>query len=335
MFGLFYLGFLTFSNGQGGGRSSFDFMNLPASARLGALGGYNVSLIERDANLLFANPGLLSENWHNHLAVNYLSYYADVSLSSVAYARDFEKHGVWAVGLQYLDLGDFRKMDDTGMDLGEFRAQEYFFVVGRSHRSGNFQMGTSIKYATSSIDIYTAHAILIDIGGVFIHPEKEFTIGLAIKNFGFLLSDYTDTERQRLPFDIQAGTTIKPDHMPFRFSLTAHHLTQPNLLYNDNSDENGNNNDTPGVIDRVLSHVNVGSEILISNNFNVRFGYNHQISKELGLTSGSKGSGFSYGFMVRVKAFDFSFTRATYHASGGRNFFSLQSNLNTLFTKDN
>jgi hypothetical protein len=326
---------LNFSFGQGGGRSSFDFMNLPSSARLGAMGGYNVSLIERDVNLLFSSPGLISEKWHNHAAFNYLSYYAGVSLSSVAYARNMERHGVWAIGFQYLDLGQFQRRDDTGLDLGEFSANEYFLVVGRSHKSGNFQTGASFKYSNSTIDIYTAHALLFDIGGVFIHPEQEFTLGLAIKNFGFILSDYTEESEQRVPFDVQLGITIKPEYMPFRFSLTAHHLAYPNVLYDDETFEQGNNYDRPGVIDKVLSHINVGSEILISKNFNIRAGYNHLISKELGLMSGSKGSGFSYGFMLGVKAFEFSFGRATYHASGGMNFFSLQSNFDTLFTKDN
>jgi hypothetical protein len=332
--GIAWLCGLNFSYGQGGGRSAFDFMNLPSSARLGATGGYNVSLIDKDVNLLFANPGLITEQWHNHVAFNYLSYYADVSLSSVAYAMKTNKHGMWAVGLQYLDLGVFNKTDDTGLDLGEFGAHEYFFVLGRSHRSGNFQLGASFKYSNSTIDVYTAHAFLFDIGGVFIHPEKEFTIGLAIKNFGILIRDYTENGDQQLPFDIQLGATIKPEYMPFRFSLTAHHLAYPNVLYDDDINEDENNNDRPGVIDKVMSHINIGTEILINKNFNVRLGYNHMINQELGLVSGAKGSGFSYGFMLRVKAFEFSFGRATYHASGGRNFFSLQSNLNTLFIKD-
>jgi hypothetical protein len=310
-------------------------MNLPPSARLGAMGGANVSLNDRDVNMLFSNPAIISKNWHNHAAFNYLSYYADVSLTSIAYSRDMQQHGVWAAGLQYLDLGEFRKMDDTGLDLGHFNASEYYLVLGRSHKAGNFQSGASIKYSNSTIDAYSAQALLFDIGSVFIHPEQEFTVGLAVKNFGVLIRDYSDRGGQNLPFDVQLGMTIKPEHMPFRFSLTARHLANPNMLYDDDTKDNGNNNDRPGVVDKVLGHLNLAAEILVSSNFNLIGGYNHMTNRELGLSGGSKGSGFSYGFLLRVRAFDFSFARAIYHSSGGRNFFSLQSNINSLFKKDN
>ncbi len=324
--------FLSF--GQGGGRSSFDFMNLPSNARLGATGGYNVSANVQDINMIFSNPALISDDWHNHAAFNYLSYHAGISLSSVAYARDFEKYGTWVIGLQYLDLGDFSRTDDTGMDLGEFNAQEYYVVVGRSHQSGNFQLGANLKYANSSIERYTAHAILLDIGGVFIHPEQQLTVGLVLKNFGFLISNYTEESDKNLPFDVQLGMTIKPEHMPFRFTLTAHHLSRPNILYDD-PNPGINNFDRPGVVDKVLGHLVLGTEVLISKNFNLRAGYNHMVNQELRITSGSKGSGFSYGFMVKIKMFEFAFSRATYHTSGGRNFFSIQSNLNSFLVKKN
>jgi hypothetical protein len=309
-------------------------MNMPSSARLGAMGGANVSLNEKDANMLFSNPALISGEWHNHLAFNYLSYYADVSLSSIVYSREFERYGSWALGLQYLDLGEFRKRDDAGMDLGYFKAMEYFLVLGRSHKAGNFQTGASIKYCNSSIDVYSAHALMFDIGSVFIHPEQEFTVGLAVKNFGFLIRDYTEDGNQNLPFDVQVGSTLKPEHMPLRFSLTVRHLANPKVPYDDRTTDNGNNNAKLGVIDKVLSHVNVATEILVSKNFNIMAGYNHMTHREMGLMGGAKGSGFSYGFLLRVKSFDFSFARAIYHASGGRNFFSLQSNMNTLFKRE-
>lgn len=321
--------------GQIGGQSAFNFLKMPSNARVSALGGMNVSLVEEDVNLLFSNPGLIGEDWDNHAAVNFVPYYADVSLSSVAYAKEIADRGVWAVGLQYLNLGQLEARDESGGELGDFNAREYFFVLGRSHKIGPFQIGSGLKWAFSSMGMYHAHALMIDIGGVFIHPEQEFTVGLAIRNLGLVLGDYTETSGSSLPFDVQLGVTIKPEHMPVRFSLTGHHLANYRLPYDSEENLPGLNNDRPGTVDKILSHINAGAELLISKNFNIRGGYNHLINSELSLAELSRGTGLSYGFMFRIKAFEFSFSRAIYHVSGGTSFFSLQSDLNSIFSKEN
>lgn len=290
-------------------------------------------MFEEDANLLFSNPALIFAGWDNQAAVNFINYYADVSLGSAAYAKDLAGRGTWALGLQYYDLGEFVKRDATGNDLGEFGGSQYFIVLGSSRQSGNFRMGVSLKYAHSAIDTWSAGAVMVDIGGIFIHPEQDLTVGLIIKNLGLVLDDYTVDSKSRLPLDIQLGATIKPEHMPFRFSLSARRLNQSSILYDDGS--LAANNESPGIVDKILSHVVVGAEAILSKNFNIRGGYNHLTNNEMRLTDGSKGAGFSFGFMLKVRGFEFAFSRAIQHAGEGSSFFSLQSDLNSFFKKDN
>lgn len=319
------------SFGQRPGDGPFDFLNVSSNARVGGLGGVNVSIMDDDVNLLFSNPGLISTSWDHLAAVNYINYYADISLGSAVYSRDFGNNGTWAIGLQYMDLGEFVKRDVTGDELGDFKGSEYFIVIGRSHRVGAFQMGAALKYANSTIDAWSAGAVALDIGGVFIHPVQDLTVGLLIKNIGFIVDDFTPESRSVLPFDVQVGASIKPEHMPFRFSITAANLSKPEVLYNNRP---GANNESPGMVDKALSHMTISVEALVSRNFNLRGGYNHLTNKEMRLISGSKGAGFSFGFMLKVKAFEFSFSRALQHAGEGSSFFSLQSATNTFFTKD-
>src|SRR5690606_14151052 len=80
-------------------------------------------------------------------------------------------------------------------------------------------------------------------------------------------------------------------------------------------------------------HMVIGAEVLLSKNFHARLGYNALIRRELRLESKSGGAGLSWGLMLRVKKFEFSFTRAYYHVKGGTSYISLVVNTSDLFTK--
>ena len=64
---------------QKGGESTYSFLGLTNAARVAALGGEVVSLLDDDINLVFHNPGLLTSGMHNHLNLNYVNYFAGVN----------------------------------------------------------------------------------------------------------------------------------------------------------------------------------------------------------------------------------------------------------------
>jgi hypothetical protein len=148
---------------------------------------------------------------------------------------------------------------------------------------------------------------------------------------GILLSDYSETSVGSLPLDVQVGVTFKPEFMPFRFTFTAYNLNRENTAYFDKNitDED----DSPGQVDKIFRHINVGTEVVLSKNFNIRLGYNHLLRKELRLRETSGGAGFNFGFMVRVNAFELAYTNATYHTNGGRSFITITTNLNRVLKK--
>ena len=72
---------------------------------------------------------------------------------------------------------------------------------------------------------FATRSVMPDLGGVFIHPDQELSIGLVIKNRRFPLNEYSETSSTTLPFDVEADINFKPQHMPVQFSVTACHLT--------------------------------------------------------------------------------------------------------------
>lgn len=328
MLGIVLIALSEASWAQMGGRSSFEFLSLPTHARLGAIGGVNVSHADRDPNFFFSNPALVSDSLSGWASVGYLFYVADVGQATFAYTHTFEKLGTFSFGVQHVNYGDIEGFDETGISLGNFRSGETALVISKSHQISAFRLGINLKGVFSNLAGYRSSALLFDVGGLFIHPEQDLTVGLTIRNVGFVLQQYTSTENSTLPFDVQAGVTFKPEHMPVRFSFTAHKLTQPGKVYNDPNDE-----EQLKTLNKVLGHINFGAEILVHRNINVLAGYNFLRQYELRTDGGGGGSGFTFGIAAKIRAFDLVISQSRYSVGNANYAVTLCADLNNMILK--
>ncbi|MGI9542663.1 MAG: type IX secretion system protein PorQ [Cyclobacteriaceae bacterium] len=335
VFCLFLLG-LQFCNpvwAQVGGQKSLNFLNLPTNARTAALGGVLVSASEFDGNLFLSNPALLDSSMTQHASLNYLSYFADINYGTLTYIKYLPKYGTWGVGFQYLNYGKFDSYDPSGAPLGEFRSSDFAITIGHSHNVGPFTLGANLKWVGSQLSSYQAHGLLFDLGGIYSHPNKELNVGLVFKNFGFLITDYTETSTSEVPFDVQLGLTFKPEFMPFRFSLTAYNIAANGDDFLDPRGDGLHPIESAQGLDKMFRRLALGTEVLMSKNVNLRVGYNHLIRQELRLQQTSGGAGFSFGFLIKVKAFEMAYSRALYHVAGGTNYITLTSDLSKFMNK--
>ena len=312
---------------QLGGKKSFEFLNVPNNARLAALGGINVSLADRDVNSMFSNPTLVGDTLTGFASASYQFYVADVGQTTAAYAHKFRKIGTLTFGVQYLNYGQIKSYDATGADIGTYRSGESALVVSKSHQISNFRFGVALKMAFSSIAGYRANALMMDIGGLFVHPQQDFTVGLTIKNVGFVMSDYSETSTSRLPFDVRIGATLKPEHMPLRFSLAAYNLTD---RYDSNEPSDG---DEAGSVTKIFRHINFGAEVLLHRNFNLMVGYNYLVHQELKLENAGGIAGISFGFSATIRSFEFVFSRSAYMVGNAGYTFTISKNIETLLSR--
>jgi hypothetical protein len=247
----------------------------------------------------------------------------------LSYAHDFKKAGIIGIGIQHLGYGTIQGYDATGMETEKYNAGETALMITRSSKAGNFRVGATLKGIFSNVAGYSANALAVDIGGVYVHPEKDFTVGMVIKNLGFLLTDYSGTSHSTLPFDVQFGTTFKPEHMPLRFTITTYNLSRWNVAYHDPA---GSLSESSG-IGKLLSHFNFGAEILFHRNFNFLAGYNVLVHKELKLEAAGGGAGVSLGIAARVRAFEFIVSRSSYVAGSAGYSFTVLTNFKSLITR--
>ena len=317
-----------------GGRSGLGFLQLPANARLAALGSRHFTLPGAEATLFIQNPALLDSTKSQNLALSLMPYLADTRLVNLAYAHSFKKmKGTWGGGIQYLDYGTLTQTDDLGNTLGEFRAADYALSVGYGNTIQNITVGGSVKMVGSSLESYRLWGLALDWGAVFRHPKRDLTAGFVVKNLGFLKQNYAGGDAPPLPFDVRIGLTFKPEYMPLRFSLTAHHLNAFDQVYNDPAlffDFDNNGNRIPRKIaipEKLLRHLTAGTEILLHPKFRLMLGYDHLLRQELRLRDRGSLSGVSFGAWLKISRFEVSYGHSQMVAGMGVNTFGLSASL--------
>lgn len=306
---------------------AYGFLDVPGNARLAGLGGVNVSLVDRDVNFFFSNPALVGDSLAGWGSAGYQFYVADIHQATFAYSAQFKKVGTMQFGVRHMDYGLIDGFDPAGAALGEFSSGETAIVISKSHTIANYRLGLSVKGVFSSLAGYRSSALLFDAGGVFVHPDQDFTVGLAVKNIGVVLSEYSVTSDTKLPFDVQVGATFKPEHMPVRFSLTVFDLVEVDDEYYYPAE------DEPSTLDKVLRHINFGAELLLHRNFSVLAGYNFRRHKELKLEEAGGGAGVTFGFNARIKQFEFTFSRSSYIVGSAAYNITLAADFHRMLTR--
>ena len=96
MFRKLYFFFLflgcTVSYSQIGGKYTYQFLNLVTSPRQAALGGKTITIYDDDVNQVNFNPATINPEMDNHLAINYGSYFGEVTYGTVSYAYTYDRH---------------------------------------------------------------------------------------------------------------------------------------------------------------------------------------------------------------------------------------------------
>lgn len=322
-----------------GGQRVFSFLDLPTHARVAALGGQVATATSPDGAYHLNNPALADSVQPNDLSISLMPYLAAAKYYTLQYGLPIRHHDAdhranWAVGLQYLTYGQFDLTDAVGNTLGTFTANDYALSLTHARTEGNFTLGATLKAVGSSIETYSAFGVLADLGGIWRHPNRNLTFGLVAKNVGYLAKNYGPLDAD-LPFDLQAGVTLKPEHAPVRLTLTAHHLQRFDISYNDPSlnvryDLSGNPILQPtSVTEKLARHLIVGVELLVHRNVNLLIGYNHQKRQEGKLSTGG-GAGISFGASVQARGFQLTYGRFTSVPTAGTSQLSLRIDLNRL-----
>ncbi len=327
-----------------GGQHVFQFLSLPVSSRVTALGGAQVAVLDDDPVFAAGNPAALNPQMDGRVAINHNFFLSDIQHGYVAYVHDLDKLGFTVQGgLQYMKYGDIDRADEFGNLQGKVRAAETAFTLGAARDlTDRISLGLNLRMAVSTLDVYQASALLADAGFMYADTAKRFTLGMVLRNAGTQMATFAGT-REDLPFDLQIGITKRLKHLPFRFGIVAHHLHSWDIRYNDPDAERDDvllfggeqpkENKASAAIDNFFRHLIFNGEFLLGRNegFRLRFGYNHLRKRELSVRNYRSLAGFSGGVGVKISRFRVDFGYASYHLAGGVVHLGIGTNLRDFF----
>ena len=312
---------------KGAGSSVFHFLNLPASARLNALGGENVSISDDDISMAFINPALLTAHTDKVLQLNYAYYLAGTMFGSAMYGHNYQ-HNYFAAAVHYLDYGQMAYADEFGNLLGTtFTAKDICVNLMYARQLGpQFRVGATLKPIFSVYEQYNSFALGADIGGHFQSEDSTFQMGLALRNIGWQLKSFYEEDygqhTEMLPLNLELGLNYRLAHAPLRFSLTIHNMQHWNIAPA---------GEEVKWFDMLFRHTIWAVDIVPrSEKFYLTVSYNHRRQAEMNITNVRSMAGLGLGLGMKIYKFRLGFAMSQYTKSNFTYQVSLTTDINSF-----
>jgi hypothetical protein len=280
-------------------QTEYNFLRLPVSAHAAALGGDNITIIEDDPALMFSNPALASSVSDKTIGLSYMNYMSGANYMGASYTKALGEKGTIAGGVQYMNYGKMKEYDQNNTQIGTFNASEIaiegIFSYELAH---NLVGGITAKFINSYIGNYSSMAVGVDLGLNWFEPDYQWSVSVVAKNLGGQIKAYEENYG-KMPMDVQVGVSKTFAALPVRLSATLVDLTHYDY--------------------RFINHLNLGADILLSDNIWVGGGYNFRRADEMTIgtneDSSAHGAGFSVGGGINLERFKLNLAYGKYHAA--------------------
>ena len=321
------------SFGQIGGKSIYQFLNLVTSPRQAALGGKVITFHDSDVNQGHFNPANINPEMDNKLALNYGSYFGEVTYGTASYAYTFDRHlQTFQAGVNYVNYGKFQGTDETGNPTSDFTGSEIALSFGYSFMIPDvpIHFGANAKLISSTLESYNSLGGAVDIGALFIDERNDVNWALVVRNIGIQFTTYSGT-KEKLPLEVLIGVSQEVENVPIRWHLTLENLQQWNIAFSNparavGSIDGGSTPEKVSFFNNALRHVIIGVELFPRKSFNFRLGYNFRRGEELSILEQRNFSGISLGFGLKFNNLKFNYSYSRYTLAGNTSLFGLTIN---------
>ncbi|MFN6374913.1 MAG: type IX secretion system protein PorQ [Chitinophagia bacterium] len=301
-----------------GGSSTYNFLKLQQVPHAAALGGRNVSMFNSGISLLSENPALLRQDHHWQSVANFTFLSPSVTgLYGLVGYHEQKTQTNLAIGVSHISYGNEIETDAGGNILGNFSAYDQAVGITASRDYGvRWKYGVTLKMIRSQYGTFASTGLAADAGITYSDTARRMQIGFSIKNMGGQLKTYNG-RGEDLPFDMLIGLTKQLEKAPLRITLTAQRLNQFDILYNDTSfnRENYGQPQLAGWGDKLISHLIMGTDLLLGDKIILSAGYNFLRRKELVIRNIASGlTGFGYGLHLNLARMNFHYARSHFQS---------------------
>ncbi len=315
------------------GTTAYEFLNVPVSSHVYALGGTNITIIDDDVNLVEQNPGLLGPEYEMQAGLNYMRYLGGSNFMGARFAAPAGERAAWAVGIQYFGYGSIDGYDVQGNSTGSsFKPSDMVFSGTYAHDiTDKLRGGITLKFVHSSYEIYKALAICADLGINYYNPDKDLSFSIVLKNLGGQVKRFNENY-DRLPWDIQVGFAKSLGDSPLRFSITAYNLNKWSLPYYSTDDNSGTQEleEHDAFMSNLFRHLIFGVELVPSEKLYISLGYNYKTRTDMTTYARNFLSGFSVGAGLKVKSMGLGVAFAQPHIGGTTFMFNLTASVSEM-----
>lgn len=291
IFGLFFLN-MTLMASPSSGTAGYEFLRTHIGARPSAMAGAFIS-IPGDIHAIYFNPAGLAPISGRMATATYLNHVLDFQSGFVAYTQPIKNIVQIAVGIDYMNYGDFDETDVAGNKLGNFGAGSFAITssLGRSINE-DLMVGVSAKVIYFSIVEYNSTALALDLGAIYKVPFiEDMNIGLGVFNLGQAMTAFMD-HKDPLPLNFVLGFSKKLAHLPLVYSVTANKYIDDDIQFN------------------------VGGEFTLAEGVFLRVGYN-SLGRDLKIgADGDQFAGISMGLGFQWNQMQFDYGLSSFGAIG-------------------
>jgi len=290
--------FLISSSLFGGDRKGYEFLRFDIGARPSGMGGAFVSFLG-DLNSIYHNPAGLATLNKRSFSFSYVDHLLDFKSGTVTYSQQLFKQGIAGFGVSFLDYGEFIGRDEFGNKTATFGAKDISITASYSYTLyENLFIGGAGKFFQSSIEDYSSNGYAIDLGAIYYIPKHELNIGVSLRNFGQVITEYIKTADE-LPVEIKGGLSKKLAHLPLIVSFELRKF-----------------------IDEEIAYVG-GGEFNFNKKLKLRFGYNSDGENQRFGTGVDRLAGISFGLGFLFKEFAIDYSFSSFGGLGNQNRFSI------------
>lgn len=289
---------------------TYEFLNIPVSARAAALGGENITTVEDDFTMASQNPALLPCVARKNVSLSYMYYIKGVNIGAASFSSFINERLGWAVNAQYMDYGKMTKADIYGNKEGEFGAKDMALSTTFSYEFSDYWSGgVTGKILYSKYDEYSSFGLGFDLGLNYYKASNDFSFSIVARNLGAQLKYYTQY-REKLPVNLLVGISKRLAHAPLRISVTMQDLH--NWKNSPVSEINGIEDK---FITKFINHFVFGVDFIPTKNVYAAIGYNCRIASDMKVNGSSRWAGLTAGAGLRINKFKIGASYAKYHVS--------------------
>lgn len=265
----------------------YQFLRSEASARTAGLAGACTS-ITNDPSAMFYNPASVVTDDPREISATFIKQVLDINSGTITYTNTLNganNPGAFAVGVNYLNYGNFDRADKNGIINGTFGANDISLVGAYSnYLDSNLSYGVSAELISNSLENTGSTAIAFGAGILYQYSKpnskSKTNIGFSILHAGFQLSKIGGTS-ESLPTDVRLGINHRLRGLPLLINLSFNRLADSQTKFGD----------------RFLNF-SIGGEFYFGKAVQVRFGYDNQKRRELSPDTRAGMSGFSFGLGI-------------------------------------